>query len=219
VHILTYYQQSNLDAGGYPIVYTVAEPSSLQAMVDDIHHLRPLCDILTVHFHKGISFIPVRLAMFEQQVSYAAIDAGADLILGDHAHILKGIEQYKGKWIFHNLGNFIWFRYRNWTPKSMGEFTRNEGGPFFFGPGHTAVPFPDCPEMKMTIIAKCIINEGRISQISYLPCISNENSQVEILKHDKEGQHVFDYMNNVTRGANLNTRYEWKGDEVQIYSE
>jgi len=35
---------------------------------------------------------PDKLAMYDQQVSYAAIDAGADLILGHHAHGLKGIE-------------------------------------------------------------------------------------------------------------------------------
>ena len=33
--------------------------------------------------------------------------AVGDLILGHHAHICKGIEQYKGKVIFHNLGNFV----------------------------------------------------------------------------------------------------------------
>jgi len=45
--------------------------------------------------------------MYDQQVSYAAIDAGADLILGHHAHMLKGIENYRGKAIFHGLGNLF----------------------------------------------------------------------------------------------------------------
>lgn len=36
------------------------------------------------------------------------IDAGADLIIGAHAHQLQGIEFYRGKAIFYNLGNF-WF--------------------------------------------------------------------------------------------------------------
>ncbi len=38
----------------------------------------------------------------------AYIDAGADLIVGAHAHQLQGIDYYKGKPIFYNLGNF-WF--------------------------------------------------------------------------------------------------------------
>jgi hypothetical protein len=35
------------------------------------------------------------------------IDAGADLIVGSHPHITHGYEEYKGKWIFHSLGNFV----------------------------------------------------------------------------------------------------------------
>lgn len=44
----------------------------------------------------------------QQQTAYDYIDAGADLIIGAHAHRLQGIEYYKGKAIFYNLGNF-WF--------------------------------------------------------------------------------------------------------------
>ncbi len=40
------------------------------------------------------------------EVGHAAIDAGADLNLGTHAHILKGIEIYKGKVITYSLANF-----------------------------------------------------------------------------------------------------------------
>ncbi len=217
VHIITAYVQYEL-AGGYPTIYTFAEPGSLQAMIDDIHKLRPLCDVLVVHFHKGLAFIPVMLARYEQQVSYAAIDAGADLIVGDHAHMLKGIEQYRGKWIFHSLGDFA-RRYFQRSPQQLQRFARDLGGPFFFGPGHTAVPLPYSPEGMQTIIAKCTIDSGQISQVSYLPCLPNEQHQTEILKHDKRGQQVFDYMDNITKGAGLNARYEWKGDEVVIHTE
>lgn len=43
-----------------------------------------------------------------QETAYQYIDAGADLIIGAHAHRLQGIEYYKDKAIFYNLGNF-WF--------------------------------------------------------------------------------------------------------------
>ena len=35
------------------------------------------------------------------------IDAGADVIIGNHPHVLQGMEQFNGKWIFYSLGNFI----------------------------------------------------------------------------------------------------------------
>ena len=38
------------------------------------------------------------------------IDAGADLIVGSHAHVLQGMEFYDGKLIAHNLGDFIFNR-------------------------------------------------------------------------------------------------------------
>lgn len=40
------------------------------------------------------------------ELAHAAIDAGADLVLGHHPHVLQGIEQYKGKNIVYSLGNF-----------------------------------------------------------------------------------------------------------------
>ncbi len=48
------------------------------------------------------------LESVQQETAYQYIDAGADLIIGAHAHRLQGIEYYKGKAIFYNLGNF-WF--------------------------------------------------------------------------------------------------------------
>jgi poly-gamma-glutamate capsule biosynthesis protein CapA/YwtB (metallophosphatase superfamily) len=38
------------------------------------------------------------------------IDFGVDLIVGSHPHVLQGYEEYKGKYIFYSLGNFIFHR-------------------------------------------------------------------------------------------------------------
>jgi hypothetical protein len=35
------------------------------------------------------------------------IEAGADLIIGHHAHVMQGAEQIDGKWVFYSLGNFF----------------------------------------------------------------------------------------------------------------
>lgn len=44
------------------------------------------------------------------ELSRAYIDAGADLIVGGHPHVLQGFERYKDKWIAYSLGNFIFTR-------------------------------------------------------------------------------------------------------------
>jgi len=48
---------------------------------------------------------PARLAPYERAIAHAAVDAGADLVVGHHAHILRGIEMYRGRPIYHGLGN------------------------------------------------------------------------------------------------------------------
>ncbi|MCS8586194.1 hypothetical protein EFE14_08450 [Leuconostoc mesenteroides] len=41
------------------------------------------------------------------QTAHAAIDAGADIVIGHGAHFIRGAELYKDKWIFYNLGSLI----------------------------------------------------------------------------------------------------------------
>ena len=64
-------------------------------------------DVLVVALHKGVGHVPAKIEMYERAVSRAAIDAGADIVIGHHAHILRGIELYRGKPIYHGLGNFV----------------------------------------------------------------------------------------------------------------
>ncbi|HQO27449.1 MAG TPA: CapA family protein [Candidatus Pacearchaeota archaeon] len=38
---------------------------------------------------------------------HSVIDAGADLVIGHHPHIIQPIEKYKHGYIFYSLGNFV----------------------------------------------------------------------------------------------------------------
>ena len=44
---------------------------------------------------------------YQRALARRYIDAGADLVIGSHPHVLQGIEYYKGKPIFYSLGNFV----------------------------------------------------------------------------------------------------------------
>ncbi|MFC1535486.1 hypothetical protein ACFL7M_19230, partial [Thermodesulfobacteriota bacterium] len=72
------------------------------------------------------------------------------------------------------------------------------------------------PETQKTIIAKCTIDDGSISRVSFLPCLINKKGQPEILMNDERGQQLFDYMDKITKEAGLNARYEWEGDEAVV---
>ncbi len=219
VNVITHYEPVSTGPGSTPNIYSFPDPNSLKDMIKDIQKLRPDCDVLVVSFHKGLlDGAHHRLAMYEQTISYAAIDAGADLVLGHHSHMLKGIEIYRGKAIFHNLGHFV---PDVATPSDklarLAKYIRNVSGIHVQSSG---VPFPDSlvndPIRRRTIIARCSINQGHISRVGYIPCLITDR-QPRILKHDEKGQEVFDHLDKITREAGLDTRYEWEGDEVIIY--
>jgi hypothetical protein len=63
-------------------------------------------NLVIVSFHWGIEEEHAATDV-QQKLGYAAIDAGADLVLGHHPHVIQGIEAYKGRKIVYSLGNFV----------------------------------------------------------------------------------------------------------------
>lgn len=61
--------------------------------------------VIIASFHWGVEKAEYPNEV-QVELAHAAIDAGADLVLGHHPHVLQGIEQYKGKNIVYSLGNF-----------------------------------------------------------------------------------------------------------------
>ncbi len=61
--------------------------------------------LIIVNFHWGTEreYVPNSV---QKELAHAAIDEGADLVVGHHPHVLQGIEKYKGKYIAYSLGNF-----------------------------------------------------------------------------------------------------------------
>lgn len=75
-------------------------------MIEDISRARPQADVVIVSFHTGTEYETMHNTK-QQHVYHAAIDAGADLVVGHHPHVVQDIERYNGKWIAYSLGNFI----------------------------------------------------------------------------------------------------------------
>ncbi len=78
---------------------------ALETLRSDVEAARRQADCVLVALHKGLVHTPARLAPYERPLAQAAIHAGADAVLGHHAHIVKGIELYRDRPIFHGLGN------------------------------------------------------------------------------------------------------------------
>lgn len=216
VKIITHYELDHPTPGGPPSVYTWAESSSLEAMKEDIIHLRAKCDVLVVAFHKGLGHTPAKLADYEKEVSHAAIDAGADLIIGHHAHILRGIEFYKSKPIYHGLGNFVVYA-PILAANSNDAWAKRRRELFGFEPDPDYPTYPFHPEAIYSMIAECVIEEGKIIGTNYVPIIIDKNSRPMVVANKEAGNQVFDYVERITAEAGLNAAYSWKDDRVQVF--
>ena len=91
--------------GGPPTVVTWPDADYLKAFEDDIGALRSRVDVLVVSCHWGISGSD-DTADYQVDLAHAAIDAGADLVMGHGPHVIQGAEVYKGRAAFYSLGNF-----------------------------------------------------------------------------------------------------------------
>lgn len=72
---------------------------------EDVSRVRPAVDYVVVSFHWGAEGKGMPKP-YQRRAARTAIDAGADLIIGHHPHVLQGVEQYRGKSILYSLGNF-----------------------------------------------------------------------------------------------------------------
>jgi poly-gamma-glutamate synthesis protein (capsule biosynthesis protein) len=113
--------------GMFPAILPIhpSEPSvamaDLPQMKRDIAAARKKAGVVVVSLHAGAEM--VRTPTWRQKsLSRGAIDAGADMVVGHHPHVVQAVEHYKGKTIFYSLGNFVF----NPSPS----FLRDPTGPW-----------------------------------------------------------------------------------------
>jgi hypothetical protein len=221
VQVITHYELDHASPGGTPRIYTFAEPESTDAMLTDVEKLRREVDILIVALHKGIGHTPAALAMYERPLAKATIDAGADIVLGHHAHILKGIEMYKGRPIYHGLGNFVTVTRalnieENPNPKRL-EWARRRRELFGFEPDPNYPTYPFHPEARNAMIAVCEIGAEGVRKAGFIPCWVNPEGQPEICGDDERGRAVAYYVEQITMKAALLANFEWDGSWVRCW--
>lgn len=72
----------------------------------EIKAIRNDVDYVIVYMHWGLERMTVPND-YQMELSHAAVDAGADLVIGAHPHVLQGIEYYRGVPVVYSLGNFV----------------------------------------------------------------------------------------------------------------
>jgi poly-gamma-glutamate synthesis protein (capsule biosynthesis protein) len=103
--------------GTAPYVETRLEPADVDAACRAVRRARAGADVVVVGMHWGVpagfaaAFQDV-VAEYQPPLAHALIDAGAGVIVGNHAHVLHPIAFHRGAVIFYSLGNFLFHRLR-----------------------------------------------------------------------------------------------------------
>ena len=85
-----------------PTIITWADPIYLAEFCNDIAALRPHVDALVASCHWGLGREPMQ---YMTEIGHAAIDAGADIVMGHGPHYSLPVELYKDRPIYYGLGN------------------------------------------------------------------------------------------------------------------
>ena len=219
ISIITDYAMSEIGQPGCEaVVTTVVHPSSLRVLREDIARARKRADVVVVSVHWGIHFAPVEVAQYESELGRAAIDAGADLVLGHHQHILKAIEVYRGKVIFHGLANFVMDVYMKALAGNPGVKDMQRHFPEYAVRYREDYPtYPFHPEARRTVIARATIEDKKITSAGFIPCLINPSGQPEPLRPgDPRFDEVSAYQQRITKEAGFGTAFQAGEEDVVI---
>lgn len=204
-------------------IYSYMTEDADRLLREQVARYRKDCDVLIVAFHKGQAgrgTKPGWLCTYEIPMTHAAVDAGADLVIGHHHHMLKGIEFYKGRPIFHGLGNFVTVTYamtpgHNETDEMKAYMERRvkEGrGRASYDPPY----YPWGPESLPTMIASFCAGKGGVEEAGFLPCRIDKKGAVQIYNKENGGCDILDYVISLTKDMGFDTEFCWSADGRKV---
>lgn len=100
------------DTNVVPASYGATEKRTGTALMDNermtaaVKAAKQSADFVIVSMHSGVEYA-AKPNQHQQDFAHAAIDAGAELVIGHHPHVVQPVEMYKGKHILYSLGNFV----------------------------------------------------------------------------------------------------------------
>ena len=212
----TVYEQIEHDQPGTPArVHTFPHIEDLDALTASIRALKEQVDIVILSHHAGIHFVPAVIPDYQRAVGRAAIDAGADMVLGCHAHILKGMEFHRGKPIVHSLANFaldLWMTPEHAASRGFREIQALSPG---WEPDFTSsYNFP--PDSRMSIAVEATLTPEGVRDLALVPVwIGKDSAPCFVSPEAPEFDRILAYLQEITDMAELPTRYVPQGDTIR----
>ena len=206
----TYYEPVEYQAGVPPRTVTAPYQQDLEGMIDDITAAKKSAHAVVVSLHWGIHFIPRMIADYQTIVAKAAFAAGADLILGHHAHVPKAVGVLDGKVCFYSLSNFI----MSSTAKkghAIGAFEKQYG--VRMDPDYPHLPYGE--DAKRSLIAKAVCTPNGVQKVSFLPVLIDKQLRPEPLRYgDPRFADAVKYME--WASEDFPHAFTVEGDEVTV---
>lgn len=210
VRTLTHYDLQYANPGGAPKVYTFCDPDDLDALCREVERAKQTHDVVVAALHKGA--VGVAMSWYETQISRAVIDAGADIVVGHHPHSLRGVEIYRGRPIYHGLGNFA-VATRVFSGKASSvENARVKSYYSVGGAANADYPFAD--ETRHTVVARCLIDERGEIEARLVPCYIDGPTRP--VTRDAGGEQVLAFMQSMSNHGRFRSSYAWDGDELIV---
>jgi poly-gamma-glutamate synthesis protein (capsule biosynthesis protein) len=107
---------TSLNDGGKATNPHVARMEDVARLKAQITSLKSTVDFIVVTMHAGTEYTRTP-NQGQVTFAHAAVDAGADIVIGAHPHWVQTTEQYNGKPIYYSLGNFIFDQ--DWSPETQ----------------------------------------------------------------------------------------------------
>lgn len=210
LRVRTHYEPTDYQAGVPPQVLTSAWPDDMAAIIHDIADAKRRADVVVVSLHWGVHFVPKIIAGYQPVVAQAVFAAGADLILGHHAHVPKAIAVHDGKVCFHSLSNFI-MSAPAYSPQKAADFCNRYG--VTLDPDYPHLPYG--ADAKRSLIAKAVLSRGGIRTVSFLPVLIDKRLRPEVLKSsDRRFDDALQYIRWASEG--YHQRYRVGQDEIFV---
>lgn len=221
--LYTPWEINEWNPGVSPHVVTHPFPEDLTAFQDDIKQASSNNDLVMVSVHWGDFTQPFVLTDHERRLAHAAVDAGADIVLGHHHHMLRGVEFYHEKPIFYGLGHYL-FDLPNLPERIAKDGYLGSGNPddarsltrrfgeYRLGPrdGYPLLPFHE--DSRMTGMAVVRIVDGVIAEVGFRPALIGPSNNPEHVHPDSAvGKKVLNYLQQCCDAEGLNTRVESVG--------
>jgi poly-gamma-glutamate synthesis protein (capsule biosynthesis protein) len=202
--------------GTAPRVHTFPHEQDLAAMQADIEGAKCEADIVLVSHHWGIHFVRAEIADYQREVARAAVAAGADAIIGHHAHILKGVELIDGVPVFYSLCNFACDLRMDPVHAESASFKEIQSLAEEWIPDFDSLyNFPAAA--RMSAMVRLDVQGGRISEAALIPLwIDRDAVPRPIDRADRRFGEVLDYLSAVTREAGLNASFRAACDRILL---